>query len=373
MEQLKNARKEIERIDAQMAKLFEERMKAAEQVAEYKKINSLQIEDKAREEALIKKNTEFVSFDYHPYYKSFLSGLIEESKKYQKFLLDGMTIAYSGVEGAFAHLAAKRIFNAGKTVAHPNFDSAYRAVEDGECDCAVLPIENSYAGDVDSVLDLAYRGSLHIAGIYDMPLSQSLLAKKGVTIEEIREVQSHPQALSQCMPYLKSKGWKLTQAVNTAIAAKEVVESDRRDVAVVAAREAAEIYGLSVLEGDINENKNNTTRFAVFTRAQREVNPEDKHFVLMFTTKNEPGSLGKAISVISENEINLKCLKSRPTGNENWAYYFYTEGEGNINSESGNKMLKSLNEVCESVRLLGSFREEKVLVSCGKNGEGQDV
>lgn len=185
MNNLQNARRTIEKIDAEMAELFEKRMKAAEVVAEFKKENALPIEDKKREAELTAKNSEFVSFEYKPYYESFIQNVMDVSKKYQKRVLEGMKIAYSGVEGAFAHIAARRIFKCGETVSCPDFDSAYKAVEDGDCDCAVLPIENSYAGDVDRVLDLAFHGNLTVSGIYDMPLGQSLLAKPGTDIDEI--------------------------------------------------------------------------------------------------------------------------------------------------------------------------------------------
>lgn len=361
MNNLQNARRTIEKIDAEMAELFEKRMKAAEVVAEFKKENALPIEDKKREAELTAKNSEFVSFEYKPYYESFIQNVMDVSKKYQKRVLEGMKIAYSGVEGAFAHIAARRIFKCGETVSCPDFDSAYKAVEDGDCDCAVLPIENSYAGDVDRVLDLAFHGNLSVSGIYDMPLGQSLLAKPGTDIDDITEVRSHPQALSQCMPYLKRHGWKLIQAVNTAVAAKSVAEGERNDIAVVASKDTAELYGLKILQEDINENKNNTTRFAVFTRAECKVSPKDEHFLIMFTTKNEPGSLGGAIAVIGEYRFNLRSLKSRPTGNENWEYYFYAEGEGNIDSLDGRKMIHDLKKLCENVKIIGSFSDEKVL------------
>ena len=225
----------------------------------------------------------------------------------------------------------------------------------------MLPIENSYAGDVGQVMDLAYHGRLSVTGIYDLPLSQCLLAKPGVGIEEIREVVSHPQALSQCLPYLKKHGWIQTTAVNTAVAAKNVADGDRREVAVIAAKENATLYGLNVLENDINEQKTNTTRFAVFTTAPSEIKPSDLHFVLLFSCKNQPGSLGDAISVISRHDFNLKCLKSHPTGLENWEYYFYAEGEGNLGTDAGKKMLEELGRICSSVRVLGSFGEERVL------------
>lgn len=361
MNGLENARRTIERIDAEMAELFEKRMKAAQAVADFKKENAMPIEDKKREAELAAKNGEFVSPEFRPYYESYFKNVTDVSKRYQKRLLEGMKIAYSGVEGAFAHIAAGRIFKCGKTASYSDFDSAYKAVEDGECDCAVLPIENSYAGDVDRVLDLAFHGGLSVSGIYDLPLCQSLLAKEGANLDSIKEVHSHPQALSQCMPYLKRHGWELVNEINTAAAAKAVAEGDRTDVAVVASIDAAELYGLKILQENINENKNNTTRFAVFTRSECTVSPKDERFMLMFTTKNEPGSLGGAIAVIGEYRFNLRCLKSRPTGNENWEYYFYAEGEGNIGSLDGRKMINELKKLCSNVKILGSFADEKIL------------
>ena len=356
------ARKNIDRIDREMAELFAERMQAAAVVAAYKEEHGLPVEDKAREAEMIARNTERLPPAYRPYYRNFLVGTITESKRYQRLLVSGLRVAYSGVEGAFAHVATMRIFGEpGEKVACPDFATAYRSVESGACHCAVLPIENSYAGDVGQVMDLAWRGSLTISGIYDLPLSHGLLAKPGVTLAEVREVVSHPQALAQCQPYLRRQGWIQTTAVNTAVAARTVAAGERREVAVIAARETAELYGLQVLENDINEQKSNTTRFAVFSPAACEIKPSDNHFVLLFSCKNQPGALGDAISVISRHDYNLKCLKSHPTGVENWAYYFYAEGEGNLGTEAGQTMRRELERVCNSVRVLGSFSGERML------------
>ena len=356
------ARKNIDWIDRKMAELFAERMQAAAVVAAYKEEHGLPVEDKAREAEMIARNTERLPPAYRPYYRNFLVGTITESKRYQRLLVSGLRVAYSGVEGAFAHVATMRIFGEpGEKVACPDFATAYRSVESGACHCAVLPIENSYAGDVGQVMDLAWRGSLTISGIYDLPLSQCLLAKPGVTLAEVREVVSHPQALAQCQPYLRRQGWIQTTAVNTAVAARTVAAGERREVAVIAARETAELYGLQVLENDINEQKSNTTRFAVFSPAACEIKPSDNHFVLLFSCKNQPGALGDAISVISRHDYNLKCLKSHPTGVENWAYYFYAEGEGNLGTEAGQTMRRELERVCNSVRVLGSFSGERML------------
>ena len=356
------ARKNIDRIDREMAELFAERMQAAAVVAAYKEEHGLPVEDKAREAEMIARNTERLPPAYRPYYRNFLVGTITESKRYQRLLVSGLRVAYSGVEGAFAHVATMRIFGEpGEKVACPDFATAYRSVESGACHCAVLPIENSYAGDVGQVMDLAWRGSLTISGIYDLPLSQCLLAKPGVTLAEVREVVSHPQALAQCQPYLRRQGWIQTTAVNTAVAARTVAAGERREVAVIAARETADLYDLQVLENDINEQKSNTTRFAVFSPAACEIKPSDNHFVLLFSCKNQPGALGDAISVISRHDYNLKCLKSHPTGVENWAYYFYAEGEGNLGTEAGQTMRRELERVCNSVRVLGSFSGERML------------
>lgn len=356
------ARQNIDRIDREMAELFAERMQAAAVVAAYKEEHGLPVEDKAREAEMIARNTERLPPAYRPYYRNFLVGTITESKRYQRLLVSGLRVAYSGVEGAFAHVATMRIFGEpGEKVACPDFATAYRSVESGACHCAVLPIENSYAGDVGQVMDLAWRGSLTISGIYDLPLSQCLLAKPGVTLAEVREVVSHPQALAQCQPYLRRQGWIQTTAVNTAVAARTVAAGERREVAVIAARETADLYGLQVLENDINEQKSNTTRFAVFSPAACEIKPSDNHFVLLFSCKNQPGALGDAISVISRHDYNLKCLKSHPTGVENWAYYFYAEGEGNLGTEAGQTMRRELERVCNSVRVLGSFSGERML------------
>lgn len=356
------ARQNIDRIDREMAELFAERMQATAVVAAYKEEHGLPVEDKAREAEMIARNTERLPPAYRPYYRNFLVGTITESKRYQRLLVSGLRVAYSGVEGAFAHVATMRIFGEpGEKVACPDFATAYRSVESGACHCAVLPIENSYAGDVGQVMDLAWRGSLTISGIYDLPLSQCLLAKPGVTLAEVREVVSHPQALAQCQPYLRRQGWIQTTAVNTAVAARTVAAGERREVAVIAARETADLYGLQVLENDINEQKSNTTRFAVFSPAACEIKPSDNHFVLLFSCKNQPGALGDAISVISRHDYNLKCLKSHPTGVENWAYYFYAEGEGNLGTEAGQTMRRELERVCNSVRVLGSFSGERML------------
>ena len=359
MTELEQARLSINQIDKEMAELFSKRMDAAKIVAEYKKLHGLQITDAVREAEVIKRNSSYIeNEDYKSYYISFLQHNMDLSKNYQHRLLEGMKVAFSGVEGAFANIAANKVFPDSMAIPYPDFKSAYNSVVDGECDCVILPIENSYNGDVGQVMDLAFFGSLYINGIYDIGIVQNLLAVKGTTIDRVKTVVSHSQALGQCANYIKKHGFETVEEVNTAVAAKKVAEMGRHDIAAIASDEAAEKFGLEKLDSHINESNNNTTRFAVFSRSAKTPSVADNHFILLFTVTNEAGSLGKAISIIGENGFNLKALKSRPTKELVWSYYFFAEGEGNINSENGKKMITELKEKCSEIRVVGSFEKE---------------
>ena len=363
MTKLEEARSIINRVDREMAQLFCERMDAARMVAEYKRETGMPVFDPEREAEVLRKNTALLDRDeFRSYYADYLQYMMDLSKRYQKRLLDGRRIAYSGVKGAFAWIAAERIFPVGTTVPYPDFKSAYEAVEKGECDCVVLPIENSYQGDVAQVMDMAFAGSLYINGVYDLEVTQNLLALPGTRLSDITEVISHGQALGQCANYLRAHGIKATETTNTAIAAQMVSEMGRHDLGAIASRETAALYGLEIVEKEINESRNNTTRFAVFSRTPSAVSPADNHFIMFFTVRNEAGALGRAISVIGQNGYNLRALKSRPTKDNNWEYYFYVEGEGNIHAPNGQQMLEWLQMACSSVKVVGSFIAEKKLI-----------
>ncbi len=359
MTELEKARLIINETDTEMARLFEKRMDAAKIVAEYKKQHGLPVDDFSREAEIIKRNTALIkNQEYRSYYVNFLQGNIDLSKKLQHKLIDGMRVAYSDVEGAFANNAAEKNLPDAKAISCKDFKSAYESVVKGECDCALLPIENSHNGDVGQVLDLAFFGNLFVSGVYEIEVIQNLLANKGASIGDIKEVISHPQALGQCASFIREHGFNTIDAVNTAVAARYVAESSRTDIAAIGSIEAGKKFGLQKLEGHINESGTNTTRFAVFTRAEKSYSKNDNHFVMLFTVKNVAGSLGRAISVIGEHGFNLKALKSRPTKELIWDYYFYAEGEGNIKSEPGKAMLKELKKCCNNLKILGCFEKE---------------
>ena len=356
---LEEARETINRVDREMARLFEERMNAVKKVAEYKIAHGLQVLDPEREKQVIERNSSLIEDeDLRSYYISFLNESMAISRKFQHRLMEGQRIAYSGVPGAFAHIAASRIFPDAVCVPYGNFKEAYDSVLNSDCDLAVLPIENSVNGDVTQVMDMAYSGKLYISGIYELGVEHCLLTLPDATIDGIKTVVSHEQALGQCSAYLSTKNWTQKTSVNTAIAARDAAEAGDKSVAVIASRETAEIYGLRVLERRINEGAQNITRFAVFTREPTAPSPSNSRFIMFFTVKNEAGSLMKAVEAIGKNGFNLRALKSRPTKETNWEYYFYAEGEGTIADKSGRRMLEDLEEVCGNIKVIASFDKD---------------
>ncbi len=356
MDKLKMAREEIDIVDREMAKLFIRRMHAVGLVSEHKLEHGLPVYDAAREDAVIRKNVEQLSDDeFKTYYVEFIRDVMKISRQYQARRMEGLRAAFSGVEGAFASIAAYKIFPDATRVPHPDFEAAYNSVVNGDCDVAVLPIENSTAGEVGQVLDMLFFGSLSVTGVYDFPITQHLLGLPEATIGDIREVCSHPQALAQCAAYIKEHGFEERRAENTAIAARSVAKAGDIHTAAIASEETATLYGLKILEKNINEIGTNTTRFAVLSRAAVRDNSKDKHSILMFTVRNEAGSLAKAIHIIGSHGFNMRCLRSRPTKELLWEYYFYVELEGNMNTDEGKAMCEELASCCDKLKVLGSF------------------
>lgn len=357
MDDLKQTREEIDRIDREMAELFCRRMQAVERALAYKKAHGLPIADAEREEELIDRNAALIaSDDVRPFYVGFLRDTVKAAKKYQQKLMQGMRVAFSGIEGAFASIAAGRIFPTAERVPYNDFVSAYEAVEKGECDVAVLPIENSTAGEVGQVLDLMFSGSLRVTGIYDFAIRHHLMGTSDATVDAVREVISHPQALAQCEPYLREHGYAQIQAGNTAMAAKQVADRKDRTVAAIASEETAALYGLKILARNINDQDVNTTRFAVLSRSATRPEGSGKHSILLFTVRHEAGYLAQAVHIIGQYGYNMRCLRSRPMRSLLWQYYFYVELEGDLESENGKKMLNALSVFCERMKVLGTFR-----------------
>lgn len=352
------AREKISAVDRKIAELFEERMRASEDVADYKRKCGLPIEDPVREDELIKKNSLLVPEDIRPYYIGFQNDIMKASKAYQRKLIEGEKIAYCGEEGAFAFFTAKKLFPNGTPVAKNSFEEAYDSVSSGECELAVIPLENSYAGEVGQVTDMLFSGSLCVNAVYDVAVEQSLMAVSGASVDKIKKVISHPQALAQCAKFISSRGWETETAQSTSSAAMKVSQMGDETVAAIGCAEAAELYGLNVLQKNINESRANTTRFGVFSRAENTSAgySESDGFSLVFTVKNEAGALADALGVIGEAGFNMRTLRSRPRKELVWNYYFYLEAEGALRSEAGEKMLCDLRKYCDRLKVVGIYR-----------------
>lgn len=358
MEDLKEVRKRITEIDNKMAELFKARMEEVAKVAEYKKANGLPVFDPEREEQVVANGANRMEDpQLKSYYVNFLKNLMYLSKDYQRNLLGGLKVAYSGTEGAFAHIAASKIFPEAEKIAYSNFKKAYDSVESGECDCAVLPIENSYAGDVDQVNDLMFAGNLYVNGMYDLPIIHDLLGLPGASVKDIKTVVSHPQALSQCGAYIKENGLAEIEYSNTALAAEFVKTKQDKSIAAVASAESAKMFGLDVIARSINDDRTNTTRFAVLSRADNRGAADGKHryFSLLFTARNEAGSLAQALTIIGKHGFNMRTLRSRPMKELMWQYYFYVEAEGDIYGEDGKQCLEELKACCDKIKVVGSY------------------
>lgn len=356
---LQEARKSISEIDSKMAALFEERMKSASVIAEYKKQNGIPIYDGEREREVINNNVDLIlDEELKPYYIEYLQSVLDISKQYQRKCISGARIAYCGEEGAFAQMAADKIFPEGEAVSYKSFQDAYEAVEEGECDVAVLPIENSYAGEVGSVMDIMFQGSLYINDMHTFHVEQCLLGTKDSDISDIKKVISHPQALAQCDKYIKDIGAKKEEVGNTSFAAKMVADEKDKSVAAIASREAAKIYGLKILDANIAESQDNSTRFAVFAKNQARYlgGSKHNHIIMMFTVKDEAGALAKAINVIGAYGYNMSAVRSRPLKSLSWSYYFYVEADGDGNVENEKRMLKALGATCDKLRVIGDMK-----------------
>ncbi len=359
---LEAARKKINEIDSQMRRLFVERMRASEEVADYKRKNGLKVFDAVREREVIERNSSAVEDELlRGFYIGFLKNAMDMSKAYQERLLEGMKVAYCGTEGAFAHIATCKLFPSARKIAYGGFAEAYASVVSGECDAVVLPTENSYNGEVGQVTDLMFSGELYVNSMTELEVTQDLLTVKGARSEDIKTVISHAQALGQCAEYIKKQGYEVREFSNTALAAKYVAELNDKSVAAIASAEAAEIFGLDVMASNINESRMNTTRFAVLSKIKNKHTQSEKGVftVMTFTVRNEAGALAKAIDIIGKHGFNMRTIRSRPMKTLLWQYYFYVEAEGNLDTDEGRQMMLELSKYCDKLKALGTYTKDE--------------
>lgn len=357
MNKLEEARKTINRVDEEMAKLFEERMQAVERVVAYKMENNMPVFDAQREKDLIAKNVSYIQEEkYKEFYLEQFAKMLEVSKNYQKQIINKDVIGYGGTKGAFSHIASMNLFPNYKYQAFTTFDEVVKAVENGEVEYGVIPFENSFTGEVGETSDLLRDHQVYIRDMYDLKINQNLLGVKGAKLSDVKQVYSHPQGLSQCTLFLKGRGIEKIAYPNTALAAQYVASTQDKSKAAIASIETAKIFDLEVMEENINNTSDNTTRFIVI---HKELKEEGNRFQMLFTVKNETGMLANAMNCIADYGFNMKSIKSRAIPNQPFSYYFHVEIEGSLHDAKAKEMLEALDKHCTDIKILGGyFRNE---------------
>lgn len=353
MNKLEKARIEINDIDRDMARLFEKRMKAVEDVILFKLENDMPIFDKSREMEVIDKNSSYINNClYVDYYKMFIKDLMDISKEYQYTIINKEDVGYGGTKGAFSHIACSNIFPSLNQKEYKTFEEVFEAVESGEIAYGVIPFENSYTGEVGEVLDFLYKYDVYINKVYDLKINQNLLGVKGSTINDIKKVYSHQQAISQSSQFLKSMNFEVIPYENTALAARYVSEENDKSKAAIASRETAKLYNLDIIVDNINTSSANTTRFIVISKKKEK---EGNRVSLIFTVNHNAGQLAHIMQLIGNAGYNMESIKSRSIHNEPWKYYFYVEIVGNLSDDNTNNLINEIKEECEIVKVLGTY------------------
>ena len=269
------------------------------------------------------------------------------------------TVACQGVEGAYSQLACEKFFKHPQVMYFGSFDSVFSAIENGFCDYGVLPLENSTAGSVKQIYDLMLRhSSFKIVRSTRLKVDHNLVAKKGTKLEDIKEIFSHPQAISQCTAFLEKLGKdvKVTPCENTAAAAAAVAQSDRTDVAAISSHRCIELYGLERLAADIQDRSNNYTRFICISK-KLEIYPGADKTSLMVVLPHRPGSLYQILARFYALGLNLIKLESRPLPDREFEFMFYFDLETSVYSDEFIRMVDDLSAICEEFQYLGSYSE----------------
>ena len=256
-----------------------------------------------------------------------------------------------------AKIAACKLFDVPDIAFFETFEGVMRAVRDGFCEFGVLPIENSTAGSVNAVYDLLAQFDFHIVRSLRLKIDHNLFVKPGTKLADVREVYSHGQAIAQCAGFIDvPRPARHPSTPTTAMSAEMVASSGRTDVAAIASRSCATLYGLEVLESNIQDSDNNYTRFVVISREPR-VYPGANRTSLMITTANEPGALYRVLERFYALNINLIKLESRPIPGHDFEFMFYFDLDCPFGSKALDDLLDSIDDVCESFTYFGSYTE----------------
>lgn len=379
MSELEQLRGDIDAIDRQIVDLMKQRMETVAQVAEYKKANNIPVLDSGRERALLSKVGQEAGEELADYIQSMYRAIMAASRSYENGKLgrgskvyDGIKkameetpqlfpqrpiVACQGIEGAYSQIACDRLFKVPSILYFQSFDHVFKAVESGMCQYGILPIENSTAGSVNAVYDLMIRHNFSIVRSARLKVSHNLLAKPGTKLEDIRDIYSHEQAISQCAGFLVGlKNVAVHVVENTAVAARMVAQSDRSDVAALSSRLCAEQYDLEIVRDNVQDQDNNYTRFICISK-KPEIYPGADRTSLMMTLPHKPGTLYNVLAKFYALNINLQKLESRPLPNREFEFMFYFDVEASVYAPEMEKLFRDLEAESEQLRYLGTYHE----------------
>lgn len=379
MMDIKDSREKIDEIDSELIRLVSERIGIASDIAAYKSENGLPVLDKEREKEKILAVLRETPDEYKDYMPILFEQIFELSRSYQnrligsgselagrinsslvstpKLLPDSASVACQGMKGANSQTASEKLFKYPSTMFFSTFEAVFTAVSSGLCKYGVIPLENSFAGSVNTVYDLMMKHNFYIVKSLRLKINHNLLVKPGTKLSDIREIYSHDQALEQCSAFLnKLSGVRVIPCANTAVAAQKVAESDDKSIAAIASDSSANIYGLEILEGCIQNVANNYTRFICISK-DLEIYPGADRTSLMLTLPHTQGSLYKILSRINSLGVNLNKLESRPLPNKEFEFMFYFDLDASIYSPGLIQLISEFPSLCESFHYLGSYNE----------------
>jgi len=270
-----------------------------------------------------------------------------------------MIVAIQGERGSYSDEAALKFFGEYDPLPKRFLEEVFDSVTSSEADYGVIPVENSTTGSIRKSLDLLLESDVKVVGEVKVRVRHALLGVKGAGLEDIEVVYSHPEAISQCEGFLKSRDWAVVPSFDTAGAAKEVALVGDRRRAAIAGERVAEIYGLEILARDIQDLPHNTTRFFVISR-EADWPKEADTTAAFFATRHVPGALWRALGVFAKRNINLLWLESRPIRKEPWNYSFFVEFEGSLWEDYVREAIKELEDQAIWVKVLGSYKRMSI-------------
>ncbi len=374
MYDINDLREQIDKIDAELLPLFLKRMECSHNIAEYKRANNMPVLDKVREQQILDGKAAQADSELQASVRDFFSGIMKISRNAQakqiyseqnspwltafkaEPIKSNPVVAYQGIPGANSETALIKFF--GENTKKTNvmtFAEVLDAIDTGEADYGVLPIENSSTGSISGVFDLLESRRFYIVGEVEVDIQHCLVGLKGAELRDIRAVYSHEQGYMQCKEFFKSyPKMEFQPYFNTAMAAKMIAGLGDISNAAVADGRTASLYGLEVLAENISSIDTNITRFAVVARSGITL-PEYNKISIMFTLPHQSGALCNVLSEFSDNGINLLKIESRPGKQGNFEYLFFVDLEGNLQNPQISDVLANVMGSCASFRILGNY------------------